>query len=145
MKKRFRRLCIYLLVGILCVFFPYSQLEGPHSIAESYYTFSHARFACAKFDYRSDTGIETVIVTSRILHLSVFFQSLALEVTDAPFDEEWVFRILFNWNRICVNCEEVLVLVSESYIKIGDINYVSTGDASRLLGTVRSLFEYLRK
>ena len=129
MKKRFRRLCIYLLVGILCVFFPYSQLEGPHSIAESYYTFSHARFACAKFDYRSDTGI----------------QSLALEVTDAPFDEEWVFRILFNWNRICVNCEEVLVLVSESYIKIGDINYVSTGDASRLLGTVRSLFEYLRK
>ena len=145
MKKRFRRLCIYLLVGILCVFFPYSQLEGPHSISESYYTFSHARFACAKFDYRSDTGIETVIVTSRILHLSGFFQSLALEVTDAPFDEEWVFRILFNWNRICVNCEEVLVLVSESYIKIGDINYVSTGDASRLLGTVRSLFEYLRK
>lgn len=145
MKKRFRRLCIYLLVGILCVFFPYSQLEGPHSIAESYYTFSHARFACAKFDYRSDTGIETVIVTSRILHLSGFFQSLALEVTDAPFDEEWVFRIIFNWNGVCINCEEVLVLVSESYIKIGDINYVTAATPSKVLGTVHSLFEYVRK
>lgn len=145
MKKRFRRLCIYLLVGILCVFFPYSQLEGPHSIAESYYTFSHALLVCAKFDYRSDTGIETVIVTHRISHLNNFFQSLALEVIDAPFDEEWVFRVIYNWNGACTNFEEVVVLVSESYIKIGDINYVSTGAPSQILGIVHALFEYVRK
>lgn len=108
--------------------------------------FQQFTFSCAKFDYRSDNGIQSKIIMSEIKNVTNFFQSLDLEKIASPSDnsdEDWIFRITFNCNEICINCDEVLVLVTSSYVKIEDEYYTVNGNFLHFLDNTYALFDYL--
>lgn len=124
----------------------FSLFFGSTSSEPTETDFQHRSFGCAKFDYRSDNGIQSKIITSEIKNVTNFFQSLDLKKIDPPSDhsdEDWIFRITFDWNEICINCDEVLVLVSSSYVKIGDDYYTVNGNFLHFLDSIHSLFDYL--
>lgn len=141
MKKRliFLSLIVFTLVVTLCIFLYFQYSESPKSILDDFDS-----FCCARFDYRSDTGIQSKTIVFQITHLTNFFQSLDLKESSSSFDENWIFRIIFNWDGILKNGKEVIVLVGNSHIKIGDTNYDAIcGDFSDLLATIHNLFDYL--
>lgn len=141
MKKRllFISLIVFILSVILSGFLYFQHTKSSRSELVDFDSFH-----CARFDYLSDTGIESKTIVFQITPLTNFFQSLEFAETDVPFDEDWIFRIIFNWNGILINGKEVVVLIGDSHIKIGDTNYVVIGgDFSDLLATIHNLFDYL--
>ena len=133
-------LTIFAILIILFLFFGFTSDEPAET------DFRHLSFSCAKFDYCSDSGIQSKIITSEIKSVTNLFQSLDLEKIALPSDcsdEDWIFRITFDWNGICTNCNEVLVLVYSSYVKIGDEYYTVNGNFPHLLDSIHSLFDYL--
>lgn len=141
MKKLllFISLIVFILSIILSGFLYFQHTKSSRSDLVDFDSFH-----CARFDYLSDTGIESKTIVFQITHLTNFFQSLDLKESSSSFDENWIFRIIFNWNGILVNGKEVVVLISDSHIKIGDTNYVVIGgDFSDLLATIHNLFDYL--
>ena len=132
---------VFFVGVILFIFFHFQYSENSELTPENPDYFNS--FCCAKFDYRSDNGIQSKVITSEIWNLTSFFQSIELKKSDSPFNEDWVFRIIFNWNEIYKGGDEVIVLVGNSHIKIGDTNYyVAIGNFSAILENLYSLFNY---
>ena len=137
-KKRFPLLIFILTVLLLIVLI---AINSSDDNSETSLDFSS--FCCAKFEYRSNTGIQSKVVTSEIGNLRFFFQSIELEKTDASFDGNWIFRITFNWEQLHRGGPELIVLVNESYIQIEGQTYTVIGDFSQVLENLQGLFNYL--
>ena len=94
----------------------------------------------AKFEYAGDVQLGYKYIDSEIFVLTEPFASLALISTDQAFpDQNWVYRITFNWQPEPRRNEagEILVLIYEDHMEVNGVSYVGdTWDASKLVTDV---------
>lgn len=80
---------------------------------------------CAKFEFSGETDGGYKIITGETPVLTRFFDNTVLVPQDTPFDEEWIYRITFNWNEVVKGVPEVIVLVGKESISIDGDNYTT--------------------
>ena len=80
---------------------------------------------CAKFEFNGETDDGYKIITSETPVLTRFFDNVILIPQDTPFNEDWIYRITFNWNEIAKGSPEIIVLIGKASISIDGDNYTT--------------------
>lgn len=75
----------------------------------------------ARFEYigEADRGYKYVEADMHVLRS--YFSSLRIVPTEKTFDEDWIFRIIFNWNS---GLSEITVLVGATSMSFNNVVYV---------------------
>lgn len=82
----------------------------------------------AKFEYRN-SETDGIIVSGEILGLTSYFASVLLEETDEEVTD-WIYRITFNCKEMCINMEEIVVLIGENALSVDGTAYTTPEGAS---------------
>lgn len=82
----------------------------------------------AKFEYR-DSETDGIIVSGEIFGLTSYFTSVLLEETDEAVTD-WIYRITFNCKEMCINMEEIVVLIGENALSVDGTAYTTPEGAS---------------
>lgn len=98
------------------------QPEGPAFIEKIRHS------PAAKFEYR-DSKTDGIIVSGEIFGLTSYFTSAIWEETDEAVTD-WIYRITFNCKEMCINMEEVVVLIGENALSIDGTAYTTPEGAS---------------
>ena len=80
---------------------------------------------CAKFEFNGEADDGYKVITSETPVLTRFFDNTTLIPLDTPFDEEWIYRITFYWNKIAKDRPEIIVLVGKESISIDGDTYTT--------------------
>ena len=83
-----------------------------------------SNFSVATFEYANNEGYK--LITSEIDSLDTF-DSLLLKPSDAEFEGEWIYRIVFNPQAYSKSTEEYIILFGEQSISINGQTYVGDG------------------
>ncbi len=81
---------------------------------------------CAKFEYIEEENEKYLYVDSGATGnpLLTYFYGLKFSKTDEEADDQWLYKITYNWNEYCDNCEETIVLLSEDGLSVNGFRYV---------------------
>lgn len=99
---------------------------------------------CAKFEYAKEAEGGYKVITSEITILTHTFDDLILVKDASNFSGDWIYRITYNWNGICVNAKEIVVLVNEDSISIDGVNYTTEEgtDFSNIFEWVKNKYDH---
>lgn len=81
-------------------------------------------FSVATFEYAKDDGYK--LITGEIDSLDTF-DSLLLKPSDATFEGEWIYRIVFNPQEYSREAEEYIILFGEQSLSINGKTYIGDG------------------
>lgn len=66
--------------------------------------------------------------------------------TNEPFEGNWLYKIIYNWNGYCEGCEEIVVLVNEKSVSINGVNYTCENmEMSWLLESLDNKYQFYQK
>ena len=97
----------------------------------------------AKFEYRN-SETDGIIVSGEILGLTSYFASVLLEETDEEVTD-WIYRITFNCKEMCINMEEIVVLIGENALSVDGVAYTVPEGASfsSLVDDMSAKYKYM--
>lgn len=116
---------------------PFSACQGKEKEPEGPAFVEKIRHSpAAKFEYR-DSETDGIIVGGEIFGLTSYFASVLLEETDGEVTD-WIYRITFNCKEMCINMEEVVVLIGENALSVDGTAY-TTPEGAPFSGVVHAM------
>lgn len=112
---------VFLLLFVLCLFGLYlknqykPQLSWQEQIAAA---------SCAKFESSEPDSRVFLFYWAEGKPLADFVYGLDLVECDIPVSD-WQYRVTYNCNEICTNCQEIVVLVGDRSLSIDGVLYTS--------------------
>lgn len=119
--RKFLPVFVFLLLFALSLFGLYwknqykPQLSKQEQIAAA---------ICAKFESSEPGSRELLLYQAETKPLADFVYGLDLVECDIPVSD-WQYRVTYNCNEICTNCQEIVVLVGDRSLSIDGVLYTS--------------------
>lgn len=95
---------------------------------------TYQNFSVAKFESFNEKDKYIYIDTGFGISFLDYFYGLLFEESDKTVDQ-WKYRITYDWNQYCTNCEEIEVLMGERCMSVNGVSYEAVSEEyySRIL------------
>ena len=127
------------LIILLSLLFSGSSCSKPieNNIFNTYQNFS-----VAKFESFNEKDKYIYIDTGFGISFLDYFYGLLFEESDKTVDQ-WKYRITYDWNQYCSNCEEIEVLMGERCMSVNGVSYEAVSEEyySRILEQMDYFYE----
>ena len=127
------------LIILLSLLFSGSSCSKPieNNIFNTYQNFS-----VAKFESFNEKDKYIYIDTGFGISFLDYFYGLLFEESDKTVDQ-WKYRITYDWNQYCTNCEEIEVLMGERCMSVNGVSYEAVSEEyySRILEQMDYFYE----
>ena len=141
--RKFLPVFVFLLLFVLSLFGLYlknqykPQLSWQEKIAAA---------TCAKFESSEPGSRELLRYQAETKPLADFVYGLDLVECDIPVSD-WQYRVTYNCNEICTNCQEIVVLVGDRSLSVDGLLYTSKPELpfQKVLEYFRDKYAYYRQ
>ena len=103
---------------------------------------TYQNFSVAKFESFNEKDKYIYIDTGFGISFLDYFYGLLFEESDKTVDQ-WKYRIIYDWNQYCTNCEEIEVLMGERCMSVNGVSYEAVSEEyySRILEQMDYFYE----
>lgn len=136
LKKLYRSI-VYVLAVFLLFFVTSCKKSADKTIFDGYQAFGISKFECA------DEPEKYILVDPGFgASFLDYFNGLLFEESQENMDQ-WLYRITYNWNEHCANCEEIVVLLGRHSMSVNGVSYKAVSEEyySRILEQMDYFYE----
>ena len=96
----------------------------------------------AKIEYHLELNERFKYVESEIWSFTSFFQNIDISPVDVFFDEDWIFRITFNWNQ--PQRDKIVVLIGPTLLRIDEKVFSADSGMThtKIIDAVKAKYDY---
>lgn len=141
--RKFLPVFVFLLLFVLCLFGLYWKNQYRPELSKQEQI---EAATCAKFESSEPGSRELLLYQAETKPLADFVYGLDLVECDIPVSD-WQYRVTYNCNEICTNCQEIVVLVGDRSLSIDGVLYTSKPELpfQKVLEYFRDKYAYYRQ